>query len=162
VITVAGELTLAAPRPAVFAALDDPGRLAAALPHVDDFAGAEDDGSFHVTIRPAIALGEVPFATTWRRVERSAPVLLRYEVRGRSAEHLLRLDADLWLADADAAGDAAGGPGTRLRWEAACGFTGIMRAVGQRTLAAVVRHQAELVLRAAAVSARAAASPAGG
>ena len=141
-IRVGRELSFAVPRTALWAVLDDPERLAAALPHVDDLARDGDD-VFSATIRPAIALGEVPFATEWRRTERTAPALLRYEVRGRSAEHLLRLDADLWLADAD-------GGGTRLRWEAECGFTGVMRSVGQRTLAAIVVHQAELVLHAAA------------
>lgn len=141
-IAAGGELVLDVPRAALWAALDDPERLRDALPNVDDLVLDGQDG-FEATIRPALALGEVPFTTRWRRVERRPPALLRYAVDGRSGEHLMRVEAELWLADAE--------PGTTpVRWEADCRFTGVLRGVGQRTLLAVVRHQAELVLRAAA------------
>lgn len=55
-------------------------------------------------------------------------------MRGRSEEYELELHAGLRLTD-----------GTVV-WEVDCGFTGTMRAVGQRVLEALVRHQVELVL----------------
>jgi len=144
---LAGTERLTASRAALWAVLEDPERLAAALPHVDDLVRHED-GSFGATIRPALALGEVPFRTVWRRDGGVAGEALSYEVQGRSEEYRLDLHADLRLtAEPDGA--------TTLAWNLDCGFTGTMGAVGQRVLPAIVRHQVQLVLAAAARQAQA-------
>lgn len=134
---VAGSERLTVSRAALWAVLDDPERLAGALPGVDDLVRNED-GSFEATIRPALALGEVPFRTVWRRAGEGPS----YDVEGRSGEYVLALRADLRLVDGS------------LAWEVDCGFTGAMGSVGQRTLEAIVRHQVALVLDAAQRQAR--------
>jgi carbon monoxide dehydrogenase subunit G len=133
---LAGSEPLTAPRAALWAVLEDPERLADALPGVDDLVRNED-GSFEATLRPALALGEVPFRTLWRRTGVAAGSELAYRVRGRSEEYELELRAALRLTDGTVA------------WEVDCGFTGALRAVGQRVLEAIVRHQVELVLAGA-------------
>ncbi len=130
---VAGSERLTVSRAALWAVLDDPEQLAGALPGVDDIV-RNGDGSFEVTIRPALALGEVPFSTVWRRAGAVAEEALSYDVRGRSEEYELDLRAELRLTDG------------MLAWELDGGFTGVMRAVGQRTLEAIVRHEVGLVL----------------
>lgn len=155
----AGLISLPAAAYAVRAALADPERLARALPNVDAFGhddGPDDgaDGSFAVTIRPAIALGEARFRTVWRPLAPggAAPAdaahVLRYRVEGRGDEHRFTLDATVTLAaDADAPG------ATRATWDVDGHFTGALAAVGQRVLAAVVDRQVRDVLVAAAAQA---------
>lgn len=138
---LAGTERLTAPRAALWAVLEDPERLADALPGVDDLVRNED-GSFEATIRPALALGEVPFSTVWRRAGAVAGSELAYQVHGRSEEYELELRAGLRLSDGTVA------------WEVDCGFTGTMHAVGQRVLEAIVRHQVALVLAGAQRQAR--------
>ena len=138
---VAGSELLTVPRAALWAVLDDPEQLAGALPGVDDLV-RNSDGSFEATIRPALALGEVPFSTVWRRGGAVAGEALSYDVRGRSEEYELDLRAELRLTD------------STLAWELDGGFTGAMRAVGQRTLEAIVRHEVGLVLARAQQQAR--------
>jgi carbon monoxide dehydrogenase subunit G len=133
---LAGSERLTAPRAALWAVLEDPERLAEALPGVDDLVRNED-GSFEATIRPALALGEVRFSTVWRPTGAVPGSELGYDVRGRSEEYELELHAGLRLTDGAVA------------WELEGGFTGTMRAVGQRVLEAIVRHQVELVLAGA-------------
>jgi len=141
-MNVSGSLELAAPLAAVRDVLADPERLAGLLPHVDDLSWDGEPGgdAFSVTIRPAIALGEIPFRTHWRRVALE-PDLLRYHVEGRSDENWLGMDVALSLREQ--------GAGTLARWDLACRFTGTMLAAGQRVLPAVVDHQARLVVEAA-------------
>lgn len=146
-LRVADVVRLPVPAAALGAVLDDPERLAAALPHVDDFV-ADGPGAFSCTIRPATALGEVPFATAWSRTAHEPGRRVGYEVRGRFEEHLLELRADVALAEEQP-------EVTTVAWTAECAFTGTMRAVGQRVLPAVVRHQVDLVLAAAAAQAAA-------
>lgn len=149
---LAGSMRLSVPRAALWSVLEDPQRLGEALPHVDDLV-VVGDGAFEATIRPALALGEIPFRTAWRRDRAIAGEALSYSVDGRSEEYLFALRADLRLAGGDGA--------TTLEWAVESGFTGTMRAVGQRVLEAIVRHQVELVLVAAADQAQAATGGAG-
>lgn len=141
-MNVAGHADLAASVVEIRAILADPRRLAQALPGVDDFAWDDGPGgdAFSATLRPAIALGEIPFRTVWRQLA-AAPGLLRFHVDGRSDEHRLTMDVRLSLQ--------ARGAGSLAAWEIQCHFTGTMLAVGQRVLPAVVNHQTRLVLAAA-------------
>lgn len=148
-MNVSGSVELAASRDALHAVLADPARLVELLPHVDALSfDAEAGGdAFSATIRPAIALGEIPFRTRWQRVA-NEPDLLRYHVEGRADEHWLGMDLAVALRPRDG--------GTLVAWDAACRFTGTMRTAGQRVLPAIVGHQARLVLEAAG---RAAVAP---
>lgn len=154
-MNVAGSTTLAAAPSAVRAALGDPERLARALPNVDAFGPTDgpDDGaggSFAVTIRPALALGEARFRTVWRRVAGEPEGTLRYRVEGRGDEHRFALDATVTLAD-----DPANPGATHAQWRLDCHFTGVLATVGQRVLAPVVDRQVRDVLVAAAQAAAA-------
>jgi carbon monoxide dehydrogenase subunit G len=146
-VRLTGTERLAVSRAALWSVVEDPERLGEALPHVDDLVVLED-GGFEATIRPALALGEIPFRTAWRRDGAVAGEALSYSVTGRSDEYVFALRADLRLAGSDGS--------TTLEWQVEGGFTGTMRAVGQRVLDAIVRHQVGLVLAAAADQARAA------
>jgi len=148
---VAGATELAVPAAALRTALGDPERLVAALPHVDALGwDAAEDGSFTATIRPAIALGEIPVRTRWTPVRAGDPAVLRYRVEGRTDEHALALDAIV----ATTAGDGV----TMVTWAVELHLTGTLRSAGQRVLEAIVARQVQLVLEAAAR--QAAASPA--
>ncbi|HEY8584736.1 MAG TPA: SRPBCC domain-containing protein [Capillimicrobium sp.] len=141
---VEGSETLDADPQALVAVLGDPERLVEALPRADGFAWIDrPGGAFEATIRPAIALGEVPVRTRWQRGAGTGPGTVVYAVEGRTDEHAVALDVELAVrtgADGGAVAD----------WRAACRFTGTVNSVGQRVLAPVVAAQARLVLRAAA------------
>jgi len=139
---VRGRASLAAPRAEVMAVLSAPERLVTVLPNVDDFDwDAEADGSFAATIRPAIALGEVPFRTVWQP-RQASDGLLRYRVEGRADEQWLGMDVELALRDDGAA--------TGADWSIDLQLTGTMRTAGQRVMAAVVAAQVQTVLDAVA------------
>ena len=138
-MTVTGRATLPAPHAAVLAVLRAPQRLAIALPNVDDLDWDADDGSFHATIRPAIALGEMPFRTIWR--PRDEPDgALRYRIEGRADEHWLGIDAELSLTET--------GDTTDVEWSIDMQVSGTIRSAGQRVLSAVVTAQVQRVLDA--------------
>ncbi len=143
---VAGRVTLAVAPAALRAVLDDPERLSRALPNVDRFGWSDGpvEGSFAVTIRPALALGEIPVRTVWHRVDPdAADGPLRYRVEGRTDEQ--RVDLDVVVAVAPAQEGAA----ATVEWQLGVHVTGTLRAAGQRVVAPIVERQVALVLAAA-------------
>lgn len=153
---VSGSVALAAAPAAVRAVLEDPETLSRALPNVDRFGWSDgpEEGSFAVTIRPALALGEIPVRTVWQRVDAaggdgdapgaaSADGPLRYRVEGRTDEQRVDLDVLLEIAPGD---DAAA---SLVSWQLGVHVTGTLRAAGQRVIAPIVERQVRLVLAAA-------------
>jgi carbon monoxide dehydrogenase subunit G len=130
----------------VLAVLCDPARFVPALPNVDEF-GWEDTGAgtFTAVIRPAIALGEVPFRTRWS-MTRPDEGAVHYAMEGRSDEHVLQMRVRLVVV-----GD---GGESVVTWVADYAVSGTMRAVGQRVTTAIVAAQASAVLQAVGVQAR--------
>lgn len=152
-MNVAGSTTLAVAPDALRALLEDPERLSALLPGVDAFGWTDGpvEGSFAVTIRPALALGEIPVRTVWERRPGSGEEL-RYRVEGRTDEQRVAFDVVLRLAAAD--DDDGGGGGAHVSWSLDCRFTGTLRSAGQRVLVPIVDRQVRAVLSAAEVAAR--------
>jgi carbon monoxide dehydrogenase subunit G len=155
---VSGSVALAAAPAAVRAILDDPETLSRALPNVDRFGWSDgpEDGSFAVTIRPALALGEIPVRTVWQRLDvasadggasgaASADGPLRYRVEGRTDEQRVDLDVLLEIAP----GDGGESGSSRVSWQLGVHVTGTLRAAGQRVVAPIVERQVRLVLEAA-------------
>lgn len=143
---VSGTALLPAAPDRVLAVARDPERFVGALPSVGELDWeAREDGSFAATIRPAIALGEVPIRTVWRP-EEPGPGTLRFRVEGRTDEQLVRFEVELSLRDGDDGGSAAD-------WAVAFEVTGTMRSAGQRTIAAIVAAQAGEVLDAVGAAA---------
>lgn len=143
---VAGKLSLAAAPSALRAVLGDPERLSRALPNVDRFGWSEgaQEGTFAVTIRPALGLGEIPVRTVWRRLDpAAADGPLRYRVEGRTDEQRVDLDVVVAVAAAEAGGASL------VDWQLGVHVTGTLRAAGQRVIAPIVERQVRLVLEAA-------------
>ncbi|HST40218.1 MAG TPA: SRPBCC domain-containing protein [Conexibacter sp.] len=152
---VSGSVALAAAPAAVRAVLEDPETLSRALPNVDRFGWSDGpaEGSFAVTIRPALALGEIPVRTVWQRLDvasadggasgaASADGPLRYRVEGRTDEQRVDLDVLLEIAPDGAAASL-------VSWQLGVHVTGTLRAAGQRVVAPIVERQVRLVLEAA-------------
>jgi carbon monoxide dehydrogenase subunit G len=141
-MTASGRTELAVDAARLRSVLGEPDTLSDALPNVTDFAWIdESEGRFSATIRPEIALGEVPVRTEWLRLP-GTDGEVRYEIRGRTDEHLLAMDISLRLE--------ADGDGTVAKWTADFDVTGTMRSVGQRVLPAVVAHQVKRAIEQAA------------
>ncbi|HEY4281360.1 MAG TPA: SRPBCC family protein [Conexibacter sp.] len=145
---VAGSTTLALTPARLRALLEDPEQLSAALPGVDGFTWSErpGEGPFEATIRPALALGEIPLRTVWER-QSGAEDELRYRVEGRTDEH--RVAFDVVLRITPAANGAAGEAAATVAWELDCHVTGTLRSAGQRVIAPIVDRQVRTVLAAA-------------
>jgi carbon monoxide dehydrogenase subunit G len=141
-MNVAGSVVLDASVADVRSLLEDPERLSALLPNVDAFGWTDGpaEGSFEVTIRPALALGEIPVRTVWRRVAASGDAL-KYRIDGRTDEHRVAFDVALKV------GEEAGG--ALVSWSLDCHVTGTLRSAGQRVLVPIVDRQVRAVLRAA-------------
>ncbi len=147
---VDGSTRLSAAPQAVLAVLGDPSRLVPALPNVDEFSWEDRDaGRFAATVRPRLALGDVPFRTRWT-VEAPVDHAVTFVVEGRGEEHRLAMTLRIDVAAEDS--------GSRVTWSADYAVSGTMRAVGQRVLPAIVAAQAQLALDA--VDRRAAEGPA--
>lgn len=145
---VDGTALLPAAPDRVLEVVRDPARFVETLPNVGELDWeAHEDASFTATIRPAIALGEVPIRTTWRP-EAPGPGTLRFRVEGRTDEQIVQFDVTLALRDGD-------GGGTAADWAVVFEVTGTMRSAGQRTISAVVAAQAGEVLDAVGTAAAA-------
>jgi carbon monoxide dehydrogenase subunit G len=143
-VIAAGATTLPVAATRLIGVLRDPDTLAAALPNTD-LAGTlpRADETFAVTIRPAIALGEIPIRTLWKPIAAEHAEELRFRVDGRTDEHAVTLDVRVSATDSDDGG-------CRATWEVRGVFTGTLGSVGQRVVSAIVEQQARLVLDAAA------------
>lgn len=113
------------------ATLSDPERLVAALPQVEDFTPSPE-GAFDVTVRPSFGLGEVPVRTCWRPASD-----LTWDISGASGEHRITMRCEVRI-DEHAA-----------HWTIEAHVTGALRAMTQRTLAAILGFQATQVIRTA-------------
>lgn len=137
---VDGTTRLSAAPDAVLAVLGDPSRLVPALPNVDEFAWEDRQaGRFTATVRPRLALGDVPFRTHWT-LETPVDHAVTFVVEGRGDEHRLAMTLRIDVA--------VDGGGSRVTWAADYAVSGTMRAVGQRVLSSIVAAQARLALAA--------------
>lgn len=139
----AGEQTIDVTAARLLAVLGEPDSLAAVLPGSAEgtLPVAGDPASFDFTLRPEIALGTVPIRTRWTRLPSTNPGTLRFDVDGRTDEHVVRLRVDVGV-------ESVGATAAHLRWTVEGMFSGTLGSVGQRVVAAIVGQQAKLVLRA--------------
>jgi carbon monoxide dehydrogenase subunit G len=144
VIEIADRVRLDAPPDAVWRTLNDPARLAAALPNVADVRvdGAE---RFTATIHPETALGLTAFEMAFRL--RNGDRRLTIDGRAVSADRAMELTATLELQP--------DGAGTVVGWQASARLLGPLGALVQRVLPDILRGEIDRALRAADALARA-------
>ena len=138
-----GSLSVQASREVMWSRLSDPRELERALPAVEEVEVSDED-SFSVLVAPSTALGETPLWVDVQVAERREGEHVRLVCRGRGGEYDAELALEISL---DGDGDA---DGCEVRWSAEASFNGILSALGQRVLPAILASQVEGVLRAAA------------
>jgi carbon monoxide dehydrogenase subunit G len=137
---VSGRASVPVAAPALWAALSDPARLGAALPHVDG-VDVHGDGRFSARARPRTGLGETPLRMDFEIVERREGEHVRIVGEGSAGENVVALAVDLDLA--------ARGESTEASWTADVKVRGVLASLVQRALPALVVEQVDAVLEAA-------------
>lgn len=140
-IGISGELRVDASREALWEVLDEPARLAEALPGVDEVCvlGSEE---FSARIHPEASTGPMPFQMTFGLRDRVRPERMTIDGRAVQAERAVELSAALELSPDDGA--------TVVDWRMSARFLGPLGAVGQRVLPDIVRAEVQRALQAAA------------
>lgn len=143
-----------APAGALWGALSDPERLAAALPDVG-LVEVESPERFSAYVRPSSALGITPLQLDVRILERAEPERVRIAGDGAAGEHRVSFDVTLRLTAADA-------DGCSVAWAADVQAYGVLGSVTQRVLPMLLRDQVAIVLAAAEAQAQAGAQAGAG
>ena len=136
-----GRAQVAAARDELWAILSDPGRLAEALPGVEDVS-IEDERRFSAVAHPLTALGATRVAMEFEIVEQRPENYVHIVGRGSSGENLLELSVELELTP--------GGAGTTASWRADLTVRGVLSSLLQRGLGTLFNEQVEAVLAAGA------------
>jgi carbon monoxide dehydrogenase subunit G len=137
---VSGTSNVPVAAPALWAALSDPARLGAALPHVDG-VDVHRDGRFTAHVRPRTGLGETPLRLDFEIADRREGEHVRILGEGTAGENFVALDVALDLAPAGESTDAS--------WTADVKLRGVLASLVQRALPALVADQVNEVLAAA-------------
>jgi uncharacterized protein len=130
---IEGSVTVAAPRPAVWDALQDPAVLARTLPGCEAFEEVGPD-AYRATITAGIAsikgtyLGDVALS------DRIAPEQYRLHASGSGAPGTVSADALVTLEEVES--------GTRITYAADAVVGGMIGGVGQRMIAGVAKRMA--------------------
>ncbi|HEY4278952.1 MAG TPA: SRPBCC domain-containing protein [Conexibacter sp.] len=143
--TVQGSYRASAPSAALWTALSDPERLAAALPDVG-VVDVQDADRFRARVRPSTGLGITPLLLDVRITERDEPTRVRISGDGAAGEHRVAFDVELTLRD-DRDGPVASG--CEVAWRAEVSAFGVLGSLTQRVLPMLLRDQVALVLAAA-------------
>jgi carbon monoxide dehydrogenase subunit G len=144
---VEGSYRSAAPADALWDALSDPERLAAALPDVDSVE-VESAERFSAYVRPRTGLGITPLQLDVRITELVEPASVRILGDGAAGEHRVSFDVRLVLGEGKTESSCT------VFWTADVRAYGVLGSVTQRVLPMLLRDQVSLVLAAAEAQAR--------
>jgi carbon monoxide dehydrogenase subunit G len=134
-----GEREFRAPRTVVWEVLNDPTRLARAMPGVESF-DVQDASHWRANVRVPLGLGGLRMSIDFEKTEEREPELARLRAKGNGVGALMNMETAFHL-DED-------GNGTRMRWEADVRLLGPIASMGDRVLRPVVDRQVADVLEA--------------
>lgn len=125
-----GSYDFSAPRPRVWAALQDPAVLARAMPGCEKLEGVAD-GEYRAVLKVGIAAVKGTFEGKVKLTDLDPPTRYRMAVEGSGGPGFVRGEAALELADIPG--------GTRVTYDADVQVGGLIAGVGQRMLGGVAR-----------------------
>src|SRR2546423_1138350 len=104
-----GEREFSAPRAVVWEALNDPARLARAMPGVESF-DVQDERRWRANVRIPLGLGGLRMSVDFEKTEEREPELAKLHAKGNGVGAVMNMDTAFHLGE--------NGDGTRMRWEA--------------------------------------------
>ena len=125
-----GSYDFPAPRPRVWAALQDPAVLARAMPGCETLEGA-GDGQYRAVLKVGIAAVKGTFEGKVKLTDLEPPTRYRMAVEGSGGPGFVRGEASLELSEVPG--------GTRVTYTADVQVGGLIAGVGQRMLGGVAR-----------------------
>ena len=136
---VAGERVFAAPRTAVWRALNDPASMAATMPGVESF-DVHDERRWRANVKIPLGLGTLGMTMDMEKTEEREPEFARLAIKGNGVGAILSMTTAFNLSDAQG--------GTKMDWEADVRIAGPVGSMGQRVLQPIVNQQVQHVLSA--------------
>jgi carbon monoxide dehydrogenase subunit G len=136
---VAGERVFAAPRAAVWHALNDPASMAATMPGVESF-DVHDERRWRANVKIPLGLGTLGMTMDMEKTEENEPEFARLAIKGNGVGAILSMTTAFNLSEE--------GGGTKMDWEADVRIAGPVGSMGQRVLQPIVNQQVQHVLSA--------------
>ena len=136
---VAGERVFAAPRTAVWRALNDPESMAATMPGVESF-DVKDERRWRANVKIPLGLGTLGMTMDLEKTEVRDREFARLASAGNGVGAILSMTTAFNLSDE--------AEGTKMDWEADVRIAGPVGSMGQRVLQPIVNQQVQHVLAA--------------
>ena len=136
---VTGERQFDAPRGTVWEVLNDPARMAKAMPGVESF-DVQDDRHWTANVKIPLGLGGLRMSVAMEKTEEHELEFAKMAIKGNGVGAIMNMDTSFHLSEADG--------GTRMQWEADVHILGPVGSMGQRVLQPIVNQQVSHVLTA--------------
>jgi carbon monoxide dehydrogenase subunit G len=136
---VEGERDFRAPRATVWEVLNDPSRMAKAMPGVESF-DVHDDKHWRAHVKIPLGLGGLRMSVDFEKTEQREPEFAKLHAKGNGVGAIMNMDTSFHLSEA--------GSGTHMKWEAEVHVLGPVASMGQRVLQPIVNQQVSSVLNA--------------
>ena len=134
-----GTKELAAPRPTVWAVLNDPEQMAKLMPGVEGF-DIHDERRWTAKVKVPLGLGGLRLTVDFEKLEEREPEFAALKAKGNGVGAIMNMTTQFRLAE--------DGAGTSMAWEADVRIAGPVGAMGQRVLQPIVNQQVKNVLAA--------------
>jgi carbon monoxide dehydrogenase subunit G len=136
---VEGERDFRAPRATVWEVLNDPSRMAKAMPGVESF-DVQDDKHWRAHVKIPLGLGGLRMSVDFEKTEQREPEFAKLHAKGNGVGAIMNMDTSFHLSEA--------GSATHMKWEAEVHVLGPVASMGQRVLQPIVNQQVSSVLNA--------------
>jgi len=138
-VKVEGTRTFAAPRETVWEVLNDPARMAKAMPGVESF-DVQDDTHWTANVKIPLGLGGLSMSIEFEKTEERRPEFAEISAKGDGVGAIMSMVTAFHLAEA--------AEGTKMKWEAEVKIAGPVGSMGQRVLQPIVNQQVTNALSA--------------
>jgi uncharacterized protein len=138
-VKVTGERQFSAARGTVWEVLNDPARMAKAMPGVESF-DVQDDRHWTANVKIPLGLGGLRMSVAMEKTEERELEFAKMAIKGNGVGAIMNMDTSFHLSEA--------GEGTRMQWEADVHILGPVGSMGQRVLQPIVNQQVSHVLTA--------------
>ena len=136
---VEGERDFAAPRSTVWEVLNDPARMATAMPGVESFE-IHDERHWRAFVKIPLGLGGLRMSIDFEKTEERELEFAKLHAKGNGVGAIMNMDTAFHLSEA--------GEQTHMKWEADVNILGPVASMGQRVLQPIVNQQVQQVLGA--------------
>jgi carbon monoxide dehydrogenase subunit G len=152
-VKLEGTRSFAVPRGVLWEVLNDPQRMAAIMPGVENF-DVHDDRHWTANVVVPLGLGGLRMKIDFEKAEQREPDYAKLNAKGKGVGALMNMETQFHLSEE--------GGGTGMRWEVDVKIAGPVGSMGQRVLQPIVNQQVKNVLNALDEQVTSAAAGAGG